>query len=140
DQESQTPASPLWPPKLSTKLYLSEVPPPYSGSTIGARGRITTSATFALGEFFALQPNSVLPDVAVEPYVIGSLIPNGEVFFVRFDFKGPWYMCQRTDVSGVPHFPYLGTTQAGTSLPQPPGAALTTSFGYAYQIIRLPRR
>src|SRR3954453_1351496 len=38
---------PIWPTKLVTKLYLAEVPPPYSGSTIGARGRITSSVTVA---------------------------------------------------------------------------------------------
>src|SRR5438874_217398 len=50
---------PTWPSKLITKLYLAEVPQPYSGSTIGARGRITTSATSPTGyEFFALLSGS----------------------------------------------------------------------------------
>jgi prepilin-type N-terminal cleavage/methylation domain-containing protein len=134
---------PLWPTKLVTKLYLAEVPQPYSGSTIGARGRIyyTNSPTNTIAEFVPLQVGLNTPDPS-EYAVINSLIPNLEAFFVRFDFKGAWYLCQRQDINGTTHYLYQFLTQAGTVLPQPPGLALLagTSMGYSYQIVRLPRR
>ena len=40
---SATGMIPNWPTRQVTKLYLAEVPPPYSGGTIGAKGRIMYS-------------------------------------------------------------------------------------------------
>jgi len=124
-------------------MYLAEGPQPFSGSFTGERGRIyyTNSPTNTIAEFVPLQVLSSAPDPS-EYLVINSLIPNGEAFFVRFDFKGAWYLCQRQDISGTTHYFYQFLTQAGTTLPQPPGLALPalTSIGYSYQIVRLPRR
>jgi prepilin-type N-terminal cleavage/methylation domain-containing protein len=135
---------PFWPTKLITKLYMAEVPAPYSGSVVGSRGRIvyTNSPTNTTAEFMPLLPGTTIVDTTNEYSIINSLIPNGEAFFVRFDFKGAWYLCQRNDVSGTTHYNYAFLTQAGTTLPQPPGIALLpgTSYGYSYQIVRLPRR
>jgi hypothetical protein len=72
-----------------------------------------------------------------ETVMIASLVANSENFFVRFEFKGQWYLCQRADISGTPHFNYLNLTQSGASLPAPPSAS---PYGYSYQIIRLPKR
>jgi len=132
---------PLWPTKTITKLYLAEVPPPYSGSLIGSRGRIifTNSPANTLAEFIPMYNGAADNS---EYAVINSLIPDGEAFYVRFDFKGPWYLCQRRDAPTGTHYFYQFLTQAGTTLPLPPGIALVAGSvpGYSYQIIRLPRR
>jgi hypothetical protein len=71
---------------------------------------------------------------------IGSLVPNGESFLVRFDMKGAWYICQRRDdAQGNIHYIYVGP-QALAPMPVPEGMAVAGIPGYPYQIVRVPRR
>jgi hypothetical protein len=71
---------------------------------------------------------------------------DGELFIVRFDYKGAWFLCQRSGSLLV----YQGATQSGASLPLPPAMAIapntgttpytSTLAGLPYQVVRLPRR
>jgi len=158
------PAHPAWPVRQVTKMFLAEVPPPYSGGTIGARGRIMPSIQVAGAySFYPLYFNKTDGNYQVdtaEVAILQSLISLNEIFLIRFDYKGAWYICQyvkpSTAASISPEFVYqapavniVGTTQAGSSLPNPPGLLIpliagppvaSTIPGYTYQIIRMPRR
>src|SRR5207249_3479900 len=70
----------------------------------------------------------------------------GEIFLVRFDFKGPWFICQCVVNNGVPQFNYTGRSQTGLTFApqnnssfQPPAAGLPSHPGFKYQIVRMPR-
>jgi prepilin-type N-terminal cleavage/methylation domain-containing protein len=151
-----------------TKVYLAEVPPTYAGSTQGARGRFMAS-TVQVGAFefnpiwfnaAAMPAPQYEPDLAEKAYLIGGttpLIAPGETFLVRFNYKGPWYICKR----GIPAEPngyinptllyYVGRTVvdggilpagyplAASSTPLPPGINDTNTPGHYYQIMRAPR-
>lgn len=137
-----------------TQIFLAEVPPPYSGSTTGALGRIMPSNTFAgTYEFnpvkIEIDQNgmAVLDPVTQEQsYIVDSvelqyllqipIIEIGEPFLVRFDFKGPWFRCQRIG----PQLRFLGTTLNGSSVPFPPAFDKPNHKGYSYQIVRSPRK
>jgi prepilin-type N-terminal cleavage/methylation domain-containing protein len=155
---------PNWPTKQITKMYLAEVPPPYSGGTIGARGRImaTTLTTAPLTyEFVPLAPGGFTLDTS-ERSILASLLQVGETFLVRFDLQGAWYACQYyIDSTGVPRFVFQspggsgippvgiiilpstihqGVTSTNSVTPLPPSMAVASHPGYPYQIIRMPRR
>jgi prepilin-type N-terminal cleavage/methylation domain-containing protein len=153
---------PQWPARQITKMYLAEVPPPYSGSTlattIGGRGRIMYSLTSGAPpgtiEFHPLisSASGYIVDQGELPILL-SLIADGEVFLVRFDYKGAWYVCQRMGpllVFQQPGTRPFGTTQTGATVPVPPAMGIlpntgttpysSTLAGQTYQIVRLPRR
>src|SRR5436309_2105231 len=88
-----------------------------------------------------------------------SLLQANEYFLIRFDYKGPWVICQYiAPVAKVsPGFmfrapsaapsPVPGATCTGAATPLPPGmlvastvAGTTPIPGYSYLIIRMPRR
>jgi hypothetical protein len=148
---------PDWPARQVTQLYLAEVPPPYAGGSSNSRGRIKISPILpATYEFIPTDTNEIL-------YLAG-LIELGERFTIRFDYKGPWYVCQRQrDRNGNEHFIYQspgdptngilpvgigvspnnqGITSTGSVTPLPPGMSDPNPAhpGYTFQITRLPRR
>jgi type II secretory pathway pseudopilin PulG len=140
-----------WPVRQVTKMFLAEVPPPFCGGTTGARGRIrpsisliTTPTTYSFYPLYSHPTNGWIPD-PTEIIILQSLIAPGEEFAVRFDYKGPWFICVRDLVSG--EFIYesptrAGTTQSGSPYPLPAEVnnISTTISGSAYQIVRMPRR
>lgn len=148
---------PPWPTKQITQMYLAEVPPPYSGGTIGAKGRIMASvqAPTTAFSFYPLMFNGTnyVPDTISEMPILNSLIQPGEIVLVRFEFKGPWFVCQYvlpSPTATVPELVYqsttstpvipVGMTSTGASTPLPPGLSLPNIPGYTFQIMRMPRR
>jgi type II secretory pathway pseudopilin PulG len=146
---------PNWPTRQVTKFYLAEVPPPYSGGTIGARGRIQQHASISTTPptccFYPLSATGAIDTSEVA--ILQSLITPGETFLIRFDLKGAWYVLQYVAPapSAAAEFvyqapsassPILGLTSTGSTSPIPPGVSLAAGLipGYTYQIIRLPRR
>jgi type II secretory pathway pseudopilin PulG len=146
---------PHWPSRQVNKFYLAEVPAPYSGGTIGAKGRImvhssivSTPATYC---FYPLDSSGAL-DFS-ELAMLRSLVSTGETILVRFDFKGAWYVLQYvfpSSSSTTAEFVFqapnavppintamTSTGPIGPNAPYPPGLSLTSSYGYNYQIIRL---
>ena len=155
-------AAPAGPPYIRqcTRLFLAEVPPTYGGSTQGARGRIRSSLTGPAGtfEFYPIYYNSaaMMPGYEPDPTELAylyTLINAGEQFLVRFDYKGPWYVCQRGiagDVNGYvdpTRLYYTGLTIMKVPTPLPPGIILPPATepapspnpGYFYQIMRSPQ-
>jgi hypothetical protein len=145
---------PPWPTKQITQMYLAEVPPPYSGGTIGAKGRIMPP--FQVAGTYSFHPLTAAGayDSGAEMPILDSLIEPGEIVLVRFEFKGPWFVCQYVlpsptatyrelvyqSSTSTPPIP-VGMTSTGATTPLPPGMSLPTGFtGYTYQIARMPRR
>ena len=151
-----------------TRLFLAEVPPLYAGSTQGARGRIRTSFTATtpwpddgttVYQFYPLYlnpnptppgPPQYEPDTTELAYLY-TLIEPGEPFLIRFNQKGPWYICQRGKTGNTyplndpSRLVYMKQTILGTNTPVAPGYADTSppdapgNPGYYYQIMRSPR-
>jgi hypothetical protein len=138
---------PQWPLRQVTTMFLAEIPPPYSGGTVGARGRImphlSVPNTFC---FYPLYYNGASYQLdTTERDLIWSLIAPGEEFAIRFEYKGPWFVCVRDLSTGelVYDSPSrTGMTTAGLTSPIPPGMnnSSTALPGYTYQIVRMPRR
>lgn len=137
-----------WPLRFVTTMYLAEVPPPYSGGTVGARGRIrphpTVPNTYCFYPLYLTGAGTYDVD-STEVALLNSLIAPGEEFAIRFEYKGPWFVCVRDVGSGA--FVYssparTGLTTAGTAFPLPPEMTnVSTALpGFTYQITRMPRR
>jgi prepilin-type N-terminal cleavage/methylation domain-containing protein len=161
-----TPSNPAQYVRQCTQLYLAESPAPFSGSTIGARGRIRLSidlpAVDQVYQFYPLTPvtdpmtmvTTNQPDTN-ELIYIRTLINEGEEFLVRFNNAGSWFLCQRGKSSlAYPYndpnrLIYKKTTSLGSPTPLPPGYGDTTpptsppggagNAGYYYQIMRMPQ-
>jgi len=119
---------PDWTQRIVTQMYLAEVPPPYSGSTMGAVGKIWPGGPAGLRIFDS--SSGELPYVA-------SLVEEGEFFLVRFNFKGEWYRCLRGIGPNAGIFAFLDNT----SMTKPPGYNDTNPAGGSpFQILRMPRR
>lgn len=138
-----SPNPPLWPVRQVTQMYLAEVPPPYSGSAIGAVAKIWDPTGNNGQRYFT--PTNTLGTIldSNEPLFLASLIEPGEVFQVRFNFKGEWYQCIRgmgTNTNyGNPTLFYF----VGGSATLPPGYSdtpMSSSGAWPYQIVRAPRR
>jgi len=132
-----------------TQLYLAEVPAPYSGSTIGATGRIMADPMDPSKYIFAPMistgnnPTTYGPDNSSEGPILLSMIEDGEKFYVRFDYKGLWYPCQRigNQLRYPPQTPV--PMNINSIVPYPPGMTPplpATHPGFAYQIRRPPRK
>jgi type II secretory pathway pseudopilin PulG len=129
--------------RAATEFYLAEVPPPYPGVTLTSRGRIMDSITqpgMNIYEFYPIifdsMTSTYVPDVNNEQQYLLALIADGDTFLVRFDYKGPSYVCKR---SGQ-RFIYQNFTTSGLNLPEPPGKLQSNLPGFPYQIYRSPRR
>jgi type II secretory pathway pseudopilin PulG len=136
-----------------TQLYLAEVPPPYIGSTLYARGEIyqrdpmtrefvpVTTMTQMDGTVISIRDDTELG-------YLRHLIGEGDLFQVRFDLKGPWYRCKRgintdTTYPDPLRFYYMGFTQGGATNPVPPGfndTAVSYNTARPFQIHLPPRR
>lgn len=117
-----------------TQLYLAEVPPPYSGGTLSARGKIKEEPPGS-GTFYFVPVDMATPPATdpTEVSYLQALIEDGETFIVRFDYKGDWYRCRRNGSQ----FTYVG---AMTSNVRPWGYNNSDAPGKPYQVLRLPRR
>lgn len=131
-----------------TQMYLAEVPPPYVGSTVNARAGIYRVQPGMPREYHFVPVSGGAPDAAEISY-LRSLIQDGELFLVRFAYKGPWYYCKRGGgTPGDPLYPnpdvfyYMETTQALTATPVPPGYSDSTLYRTTqpFQILLPPRR
>jgi len=126
-----------------SQLYLSEVPAAYAGGTLTTVGKITSnSGTY---EFLPFDSASASAVSTSEQSILAGLIDNGELFFVRFNYKGEWYRCMRgistnTTYSDVKKFYFITTPSPST---YPPGYNDTTVSGAGakpFQIWRSPKR
>lgn len=102
----------------ATEFYLAEIPPPYGGSTLPAATTYADSSTNAL----------VFGNTDEKTY-LAALIEDGELFLIRFDYKGDWFVGQRSGTEFVVSNAVLNSTQ-------PPRSPQSLPF----QILRLPRR
>lgn len=110
----------------STELFLAEIPPAYTGDFVESRVYVTGSG-------------GGVPTAGNAPWILNfapggsnaslyNLVADGEVFRIRFDYKGPIYVAIRNGLQ----FQINGATTL------PPAANGT--LGYAYEIIRTPVR
>jgi len=138
-----------WPVRQVTQVFLAEVPAPYAGSTIGARGKVVQNYNVS-GQYCFMpvtyDPSSgnLIADTS-EMAILSSLLNPGEQFLVRFDYKGDWYRFQYNNTAQAPYYYVLLGAVQGNSLP--PGYSESTSStapvgalpGKAYQVYRAPR-
>jgi hypothetical protein len=138
---------PAWPTKQITRMYLAEVPPLYSGSTIGAVAKIWdptggggqrqfTPITFSNGVETV--------DSGLEGPLLLNLIVPGETFLVRFSNKGEWYQCLRGVANNSAGYTNPSVLYfLGNALTFPPGyndTPIYSTGAKTYQIARLARR
>jgi type II secretory pathway pseudopilin PulG len=136
-------ATAYWPVRHVTQVFMAEIPPPYSGGTTDVFGKIWDDPSDAAMNLRVFQPvtASGAPYAAEFP-LLYSLINPGEIFLVRFNFKGDWYRCVR-GMQGVatysdPSILYF----VGPNATIPPGFNDTpsnNSGGKPFQILRSPR-
>jgi Tfp pilus assembly protein FimT len=101
-----------------TQLYLAEVPAAYGGSTLPAATAYVEPSNGAL----AFSNTS-------EKTYLQALIEDGEAFLIRFDYKGDFFVGQRSGTDFI-----LGASVLGTTQPPPSGSPKP------FQITRLPKR
>ncbi|HUE74029.1 MAG TPA: prepilin-type N-terminal cleavage/methylation domain-containing protein [Pirellulaceae bacterium] len=101
-----------------SQLYLAEVPATYGGDTLDARCIVTgTAVPYALN----FQNNCAAS--------LQNLVTvDGEMFFIRFDYKGHYFRAQRNNANS---YSIIDTARV------PPTA---NTAGYAFQIFRQPAR
>ncbi|MEX2175435.1 MAG: hypothetical protein WD872_13820, partial [Pirellulaceae bacterium] len=120
-----------------TRVYLAEVPPPYAGSTMSARGKLYDTSGSGNYVFRAVTPAaSNPPQDAAEMGILGSLVDDGDGFLARFDYKGEWYRFVRNgaQLQWVPPNPMPG------NFVRPPGFGNNLAPGKPFQILRSARR
>lgn len=103
-----------------TQLYLAEVAPPYGGSSLDPMSTAYVDGSWVL--YFG--PTTAVGDMEVA--MLQSLINDGELFMIRFDFKGDWFVAERSGTD----FRVVKST-LGTSSPP--------TVGKPFQIMRLPQ-
>jgi type II secretory pathway pseudopilin PulG len=149
-----------WPVRQVSQMYLSEIPPPFSGAVTGSKGCFWPNGIgfcpAGIDSNGMIAPQSNLPLGMQQDWpVLLSLLVPGEQFLIQFDNKGPWFICQAQPNSNgsmtiqrLPGFqtgPWFAAAPATTAWTfQPPFApALALSPGNAtpktYQIYRAPR-
>jgi hypothetical protein len=139
---------------FSTQLNMAEVAPPFTGAFVGARATVEYPASVSLsappvtsewphefnysslGELHFWDATGTAPDASTRGW-LRQLVANGEIFFIRFDFKGPNYACLRHDAGGNTFFLISlpsGAIPRGTQHVAPPG----DYAGLTYEITRSP--
>lgn len=116
--------------KQCTQIYLAEVQPPYAGSTLSSRAKVVQNGAQYELQFFDVAGN---PDMMVEPGYLASLVDPDDFFYVRFDYRGVWFLFQRVGSQFI-----LQTSMASTLYP--PGYNSTTAPAKPFQVLRTPRR
>lgn len=110
------------------KVHLAEVPPPWAGGTLDSTGKIQEQPVGSGSRFFVMTDPS-------DSSILQSLVPDGDGFSVRFNYRGDWYRCLRTGN----RFTYVGPMMT-QSFVIPPGYADANAPAKPFQVRRLPQR
>jgi hypothetical protein len=167
EQTLSTPAQfkSYWPVRQVTQMYLSEIPPPFAGAVTGSKACFWTNGGIGFCPAGVdtgtgnIVPQSQLPPIQQQDWpVLLSLFVPGEQFLVRFDNKGPWFLCQaKPNSNGSMNLVYANQFQTGPWFASTPNSQFTTGTGFSppstnqpyllagspvlksYQILRAPR-
>jgi len=105
----------------ATELYLAEMAAPYGGSSLSPASTAYADSSTKILKFG--------PDAATEATelaIMKSLVADGELFLIRFDYKGDWFVGIRSGNDFTVQSSALNTTS-------PP------SVGKPFQVLRMPR-